>query len=78
MTSSLYFNGTIHGDGGNLTNVTAYSYNQDLNTTDSPTFAGLHLDGNLDMDGNDINNAFTIECENQEMVTHMGVIVFYL
>ena len=39
-------------------------FNQTLNTSDNPTFAGLTLDGNVDMNHNDINNVFEIECEN--------------
>lgn len=58
------------GDGSGLTGLPSgftYSdwFDQDLNTTNSTTFDGLTLDGNLDMNSNDINNANDIEVENQ-------------
>lgn len=40
------------------------AYDQDLNTTDSPTFDGETLTGDLDMSTNDINNVNNINVDN--------------
>ncbi|MEN9647579.1 MAG: hypothetical protein RLY57_383, partial [Candidatus Parcubacteria bacterium] len=47
ITQDVHVTGSYYGDGSNLTGVTAASpFNQDLNTSDTPVFAGLTLGTN--------------------------------
>jgi hypothetical protein len=76
--TDLDFSGTT-GLSDGVDNVSAGgggSYDQDLNTTDSPSFTGLTLNGDLDMATHDISNVNDLEVENDiilnDKLEHLG------